>query len=39
LFIDWATGERGSNLIELLRQVRHCDFREALRECQAWSAR
>ena len=38
LFTDWATGERGGNLVELLRQVRGCDFREALRECEAWLA-
>ena len=38
LFIDWASGEKGSNLVELLRQVRSCDFREALRQCEAWLA-
>ena len=38
LFIDWASGEKGSNLVELLRQVRGCDFREALRQCEAWLA-
>ena len=38
VFIDWATGEKGSNLVELLRQVRGCDFAEALRQCKAWLA-
>jgi|SRR6516165_98311 twinkle protein len=36
VFIDWATGEKGGNLVELLKQVRRCDFREALRQCRVW---
>jgi hypothetical protein len=38
LFIDWASGEKCGNLVELLRQVRGCDFAEALRQCKAWLA-
>ena len=38
-FYDFATCEKGGNLVELTRQVRGCDFTEALRECEQWLSR
>lgn len=36
VFCDFATGERGSNLVELYRQIHNVEFTEALRQCREW---
>lgn len=36
VFADFATGDKGDNLVELLSQARRISFVEALRECRNW---
>lgn len=36
VFCDFATGEKGDNLVELLARVKQIEFKEALRVCAEW---
>jgi len=36
VFCDFATGDKGDNLVELLAQARGTEFKDALHECAEW---
>jgi hypothetical protein len=36
VFCDFATGDKGDNLIELYSQAKQCSFRDALYACAQW---